>query len=208
MNRESWHDLWRTVPPAARRLHHMMTASRLLAVTTLALAACVALGVTRMPAAPVVLTRSGHPDRIEPTSSAPTLSVLRVGRWTSAALTRILSFSFVDAETHIQAMRHLFAPAGWASMSVALTDSGLLRRVVDNKLQVVLVPEQAPRLVNSSRQGGSRIWVLQMPVLMVYRGPGSPRAQRLIAQVIVVSLPPRVAPQGLGILQINFKTEE
>jgi len=145
-------------------------------------------------AAPVQLAFTLAPDR----------PVSQVAEWSQSALTRVLSFNFVDATAHFERVRPLFAPSGWASLSAAMTSSRLVKQVVRDKLQVTLVPTAMPRVVAVESIGSYRVWSLQFPILLVFQGPGSPRDRNLLAQVVVTSLPAAESPQGLGILQLNF----
>lgn len=135
--------------------------------------------------------------------SSPALTDDAVISWVSGAVVRSMSLDFVHWRETLTGVRGDYSASAFDLFVTNLKASGLLPKVVDEKLVLSVVPESAPIITNKGVLGGNYVWKLKFPLVVTYQGSsGSLGTQKYTATVTVQRASTAVHPQGVVIQQI------
>lgn len=103
---------------------------------------------------------------------APNLDTPAVLSWTAVASTRAFTFGFHDVDERLQWMKQDFTDEGWEEFNSLLKSSGLLEKILQEKLQMKAVPQAQPRLTKQGviKEDEVRIyeWRLDVPLVISF----------------------------------------
>ena len=155
--------------------------------------------VAHLPKPKVFLVEKGKAPVLVPTLNTPSLSQIKVQRWTTRTLREIFSFNFVNYQEHMASISDDFTDLGWNAFLAGLKASKVEDRISQDRLDVYLVPINTARMINVQRFNGVVVFHLQMDCLMVYRGATKTETKPMLADVIVRQIPTSDNPDGVAI---------
>lgn len=172
----------------------------ILAALLIGLSAAVSrIHVNHLPKPKVFLSQPGKSVQQVQILSTPSLSQLKVQRWTTRVMREVFSFNFFNYQTHMDAVSDDFTDLGWTAFQQGLIASKVEDRVTKDRLDVFLVPLSVARMIKIQRYSDVVVFHLQMPCLMVYRGATQTETKTLLADIIVRQIPTNENPDGVAI---------
>lgn len=148
-------------------------------------------------------TRSARTTQIRVLDS-PSASIQKVERWSVRALRSTFNLSFRDVHTRIEGARHYFTPSGWRSFQSAIDGIGLANRIIDNQMQLVVVPLRDARVTHTMTYGDIRLWRVSIPMLFSYTGANRPEIKLFTVHLLIHELPTTQSVEGVGIASIRL----
>ncbi|MGB4101407.1 MAG: DotI/IcmL/TraM family protein [Alphaproteobacteria bacterium] len=121
--------------------------------------------------------------------------------WVADTSKRVLSLSFHDYRQRLQDVAFNFTPKGWESFTKALKDARILELIEDRKMVSELTIEAAPEIIKKGELNGTYYWVMQMPVILMFKGENSPQNIRGMLHLTVSRVSTLQHPKGVGIEQ-------
>jgi len=134
----------------------------------------------------------------------PVLTAQRLLNWATDAVTKATTVSFSTYREDLSEARRNFTPASWDGYLGALQSSGNLDFIINNRLNWVSVPSQAPVIVEQGFVNGNYQWVVEMPLAVTYESASERQAQNQIARVTIGRADVLKYPTGVVILQLNL----
>lgn len=135
--------------------------------------------------------------------SSPVLTDDAVISWVSAAVVKSMSLDFVHWRETLTDVRGDYSPSAFDLFVTNLKTSGLLPKVVSEKLVLSVVPESAPIITNKGVLSGHYVWKVEFPLIVTYQGSnGSLGIQKYKAMVTVQRASTTAHPKGVVIQQI------
>jgi intracellular multiplication protein IcmL len=122
--------------------------------------------------------------------------------WAAETAQNVMSFGYNDYRARLQQVEGDFTPTGWDSFNKALKDSNILDAVQARKLDISLVINAAPEIINAGvRDGVHYSWDLRFPVTIKFDGaePPQPISAKLLLRIARVSTLEN--PDGISIEQ-------
>lgn len=133
----------------------------------------------------------------------PTITDTGLNNWIAETITRSLSLDFSHWQTTLGDLRPDFSNASFNAFIVNLKSSGLLEKVVKQRLVLSAVPESAPIIVNQGVLGGVYSWLVKFPIKVSYEGSsGVLGTQVFHATVTIQRADLSKHPRGVVIKQI------
>lgn len=126
--------------------------------------------------------------------------------WVADTSKRVLTLSFSDFRQRLQDVAYNFTPQGWETFSKALKDARILELIEERKMITEMTIEAAPEIIKRGEVSGVYIWVLQMPVSLVFKGDQAPQAIRGSLRVQISRVSTLQHPKGVGIDQFLIDT--
>ncbi len=121
--------------------------------------------------------------------------------WVADTSKRVLSLSFSDFRQRLQDVAYNFTPQGWETFMKALKDARILELIEERKIVTEMSIDAAPEIIKRGEVNGVYIWVLQMPVSLVFKGEQAPQAVKGNLRVQVSRVSTLQHPKGVGIDQ-------
>jgi intracellular multiplication protein IcmL len=135
--------------------------------------------------------------------SEPTITDTSLNNWIADTVTRALSLDFEHWQTTLGDLRPDFSNDSFNAFVISLKSSGLLEKVVKQRLVLSAIPESAPVIVNEGLLGGVYSWLVKFPVKVSYEGSsGVLGTQVFKAEVTVQRADIAVHPRGIIIQRI------
>lgn len=119
--------------------------------------------------------------------------------WAAQAATEILTFGFNDVNQRYASSQKYFSPEGLESFRPSFVASGLFRNVQKYQQVITAIPRAPPSILGQGMQEGKMGWMIEVPLVMTVRAPGTEKMVRAHVRMFVVRLPTSVNAAGLGI---------
>ena len=134
--------------------------------------------------------------------SDPVITNSLITQWASMTSKKIYSLSLNEYADQTAALKPYFTSAGWSSYQKALSDSGLLDAVKNQKLEVNAVTTNDPVIEKSGVKAGVRYWVVEMPILISFESANEVAPQHMVISMTVVRSKDIKAPSGLQVKRL------
>lgn len=118
--------------------------------------------------------------------------------WVADTSKRVLSLSFSDFRQRLQDVAYNFTPNGWETFSKALKEARILELIEERKMVTEMTIEAAPEIIKKGEDKGVYTWILQMPVVLTFKGEQAPQALRGNLRVQVSRVSTLQHPKGVG----------
>ena len=100
--------------------------------------------------------------------------------WAATLISTAYGFDFKRYREQLGQLEGSFTKAGYESYLTALSDTGLLQSVVDNRYLVSAVVQESPVITASGvNSKGKYTWVVEAPVLVTYESATDKQTQLL-----------------------------
>jgi intracellular multiplication protein IcmL len=119
--------------------------------------------------------------------------------WAAQAATEILTFGFNDVNARFAASQKYFTPEGLVSYRESFVKSNLFQNVQKFQQVITAIPAAPPSILGQGLQEGKMGWMIEVPIVMTVRAPGTEKRVRAHVLMFVVRLPTSVNAAGLGI---------
>jgi intracellular multiplication protein IcmL len=121
--------------------------------------------------------------------------------WVAQSATEVMTFGYHDYQRRLQQSSRHFTKPGWESFTGALQKAGVIDSVQAQQQVVTAAPISAPILVQKGVLNGRFRWLLQMPLMITYKGTGTQRVDKVNLNLVVERVPSLENPAGVGIAQ-------
>lgn len=118
--------------------------------------------------------------------------------WVADTSKRVLSLSFSDFRQRLQDVAYNFTPNGWETFSKALKEARILELIEERKMVTEMTIEAAPEIIKKGEDKGVYTWILQMPVVLTFKGEQAPQALKGNLRVQVSRVSTLQHPKGVG----------
>lgn len=133
---------------------------------------------------------------------SPTLGTESLLSWATLAASDVLTFGFNNVDRRFAETQKYFTQEGWEGFRRAMGKSGLLANVVNNQQIITAIPRSPARLVSQGLiEGGHTGWVMDLQMVMTTRAGKEVNTDYSHVSIIVVKVPTRENPRGVGIYQ-------
>lgn len=139
------------------------------------------------------------------TAQQPGLSTKRVQSWATYAMQDIMHFNFNNMQERELENRMYFTDLGWDAFKDAIKGSTLSKEVVAKQLEVWAVPIKEGRVTQAMTYGDAMVWEVQIPTLIIYRGPSQSVVKRMMATMQLRQVPSSESVDGIAIVKISFQ---
>ncbi len=138
---------------------------------------------------------------------APNLDTPAILSWTAVATTRALTFGFHDVDERLNHARNDFTPQGWEEFNALLKDSGLIDKIIQQKLQMKAVPKAQPRLTKQGNitEFDVRLyqWQLEAPLVVSFINSENTVTEDFKIALTLQRIPLVDSPTGVAIASIK-----
>lgn len=151
------------------------------------LIAIVALSIK--PSAEYFTTEDGRITQIIPVSQ-PMSDVNDVTNWVVNSVTTIIGVDFLNISDQLRSIEGFFTKEGYEAYLIALSESGNIRSIQQNRYIVKAVPTAAPRLIGEGlSSSGAYSYRFRIPLVISYHGSTATRNQTVEAVVTIQRVP-------------------
>lgn len=119
--------------------------------------------------------------------------------WAAQAATEILTFGFNDVNERFATSQKYFSPEGLVSFRESFVKSSLFVNVQKFQQVITAIPAAPPSILGQGLNEGKVGWMIEVPLIMTVRAPGTERRFRAHVHMFVVRLPTSINAAGLGI---------
>lgn len=138
--------------------------------------------------------------------SQPVLTDDRIIQWVNYSVVQSLSLDFAHWKEQLGNVRKLYFPKSFDAFVIALKESGILEKIVKEKLVVTAVTDTSPIITNKGEIAGKYTWKLSFPIKLSFEGgTGVLNTQTLDVTILVQRADTRIYPQGVAIKQVVIK---
>ncbi|HYD17669.1 MAG TPA: DotI/IcmL/TraM family protein [Patescibacteria group bacterium] len=134
--------------------------------------------------------------------SLPNVNRDAILRWAGAAGTEIFTFGFHDIDERMTRARRLFSDEGWKSFSEALGKARLLKAMMDQQHIMTAIPAAPPRMLMEGIYNGDYSWIVEIPMILTTRAGAETRNSRTNMRLVIIRMPTKQNPMGIGIKTI------
>lgn len=134
----------------------------------------------------------------------PHQSFKNVSSWLIDAITTSYSFSFSNVDKQIESAGYYFTSDGYTMYLRALEANKIRETVINDKINVSILPMQDPVMINGGRSGGTEFWRFRVPVLTSYTAGRAPIVQKNMVEVLILRVPAHENHKGLAIAEFNM----
>lgn len=138
--------------------------------------------------------------------SEPYVSDAGVSAWVTQALQNTMDISFSQWQQNLSAASKYYQPDAFKALIAGLKANGTLPKIVNNRLNTVLMPMSAAYVLKSGRIDGVPAWIVRGKFQITYQGAtGNEATQIMDTQVIVQRASLLQHPSGLVIRSVVMK---
>ncbi len=135
--------------------------------------------------------------------SEPYVSNAGVSSWATQSLENTLDISFSQWQNNLNAASKYYLPSAFRQLIAGLKSSGILQKIVDQRLNTVLTPVSDAYVVKSGRINGIPAWIIKGKFQMTFQGATNDEGDQVMNAVIIVQRAPILEhPSGLVIRSI------
>ncbi|MEZ0226003.1 MAG: DotI/IcmL/TraM family protein [Alphaproteobacteria bacterium] len=121
--------------------------------------------------------------------------------WVAASAADVMTFNYTDYQRRLQQSSRHFTKVGWETFAGALQRSRIIDSVTAGNQMVSAQPKTAPVLVQEGPINGKYRWVVQMPLIVNYKGTVNARQDTLNLSLVIERVAALENPNGVGIAQ-------
>lgn len=111
------------------------------------------------------------------------LSIAGISNWTTRAITETFTLSFHNYKLELSQIQHYYTDDAWIKLDRELRP--IINAIVKNRMFVVAVADEAPRIIHKGVMGKKYAWRLQFPLTLTHQMPETTRTYRWNVDVIV-----------------------
>lgn len=133
----------------------------------------------------------------------PNMTQAALLAWVSQASTEVMTFGFHDYREKLNhALRH-FTPNGQKSFKTAMDRIKIIETIEKNQQIITAAPRSLPIIVREGpvKKDEGYFWHIQMPLIVTFQSGTRVRNSNMQVDLIVVRVPTRDHPAGIGIEQ-------
>lgn len=135
--------------------------------------------------------------------TAPYVSSAGASAWATKALEDTMNISFSEWQQDLSDASKYYQPDAFKQLIAGLKSSGILQKIVDQRLNTVLMPVSAAYVLKSGKINGIPAWIVRGKFELTFEGAtGNESTQTLNAQIILQRAPILQHPSGLVIRSV------
>jgi len=140
--------------------------------------------------------------------SQPNLTDSEVSIWATQAVSKALSFDYVQYRSEMQDSQKYFTSNGWEGFQTMLQSVHLLDQVTDQHLIMRTTPTKAPTVVSSGNEGGTYVWHIAVPMQIEFFTNGNDKNSTgntktsVMVNITVSRVSEFIQSSGVGISRI------
>jgi hypothetical protein len=135
--------------------------------------------------------------------SAPYVSNAGAAAWATKALESTMDISFSEWQKNLGKASRYYIPAAYTQLIAGLKSSGILQKIVDQRLNTVLMPVSAAYVVKSGAINGVPAWIIRGTFQLTYQGTTNDEGEQSVkVEFIVQRANILTHPSGLVIRSI------
>jgi intracellular multiplication protein IcmL len=131
--------------------------------------------------------------------SEPVVTDAFILNWASLTSRSLFNLSFAEYQTQLDLLKVRFTDSGWQRMQTALTSSGIIKTMEDDKLIISAVVSGAPVITSRMVINGRKTWQVQLPLLLALKSASSEVKESLIVTMTIQRIPTLDSAQGIQI---------
>jgi intracellular multiplication protein IcmL len=131
----------------------------------------------------------------------PNLSHHNFRIWAKEAALASFDYNYRNYKESLRDTSQFYTKKGWRDFSDALSSSGNLQAVINNKLSVSASALQPPTIITEGVVDGVYTWNIEVPLLIEYAGPKKITQQTVNVRMKVIRTDKGVGNQRMGIVQ-------
>lgn len=137
----------------------------------------------------------------------PNLSQSSIMNFASDKVTWIMSFSFANADVHIDDVKTAFTDKGWERFKLAMKYSGFMSNVISNQENIKVTLDGAVIINKSSTiEDGLAYWEVEVPVQIFREAKGKiPAIEKRLIVVSLMHMMDSKYDRGIGIDGFQLK---
>ncbi len=132
----------------------------------------------------------------------PYLSSGALLNWFVECVTSTNTYDFVNYQKQFQQNSQCFTARGWEEFNMAMSKSGTLETVKEQRLVASSVAHGAPVITREGIRGGAYSWEVELPVTVTFQGGQAGRSllsQKVLVTAVVSRIPTYQSRNGVGI---------
>jgi hypothetical protein len=147
-------------------------------------------------------------DRLEPPPKAveapidqPYLDDHDVIVWAAQSAADAMTMSYTDAAKRHEESQKYFTKVGWDTFDSAFQRSRIAETLIANEQTLSATPQSAPVIGDKGSLGGKYRWIVQLPLIVDYKGAKETHRDILQLNLVLERVPLSVSPDGVQIAQ-------
>lgn len=138
--------------------------------------------------------------------SEPMVSDAGAADWATQAAEKTLSLSFTQWQQQLSEASGYYTTDAFKQLIMGLKSSGIMQKIVSQRLNTVLQPVSAAYVQQSGQINGVPVWMVRGKMIMTYEGSsGNVGTQNINATIIVERADMLKHPSGLIIRNISLQ---
>lgn len=109
--------------------------------------------------------------------------------WSTNAALSTFNYDALSYQTQLENLQPIFTKQGWDNFNTALTQSGNLQTVIDNKLVVSAYKKGESSIISFKKANNTPSWVVKIPTIVSYSSEYIAIDQSLETFVSVIQTP-------------------
>lgn len=135
--------------------------------------------------------------------SAPYVSNAGAAAWATRAIEGTLDISFSEWSKNLSSAGKYYTKTAYSQLIGGLKSSGILQKIVNQRLNTVLVPVSAAYVVKSGAISGVPAWIIKGTFQLTYQGAANDEGEQSMSVEFIVQRASILAhPSGLVIRSI------
>ena len=138
--------------------------------------------------------------------SEPHISDQGIIDWSAQVVENTIGFDFVHWKSTLQSVRGDYTPAAFDQVVGALKSSGILGKVIDERLVLSAAPVSTPIIVDKGPLGNTYAWKVKFPMMVTYQDArGSASSSTVSVSMIIKRQNTIDYPRGVAIDQVTIE---
>ena len=138
--------------------------------------------------------------------SEPMVTDSGAAAWATQAVEHTLSLSFTQWKQQLSEASKYYTSSAFKQLIIGLKSSGIMEKIVSQRLNTVLQPVSAAYVQQSGTINGIPVWMVRGKMILTYEGSaGNISTQRIDATIIVQRADLLKHPSGLEIRNISLQ---
>jgi intracellular multiplication protein IcmL len=131
--------------------------------------------------------------------SSPVVTTEYIQQWSEMVARKAYNLDFLNFNQSLSQVRPYFSDDGWLAFQDALTKSGLLNKIQQEKLTLSAVANGPVVILKRYVTAGRYSWDVQLPLLVTYSSSSMQAKQQLYIAMTIRRVPELATPQGIAV---------
>ena len=135
--------------------------------------------------------------------SAPVVTHRYLLEWAETVARGAYNLDFVHYQDQLNTYASAFTSGGWSAFQDALSSSGFLDALQNNKLSISAIVSDSPVVLDQGMRSGRWTWTVQVPVLVTFTSASEVKKVHYLVTLTIQRVPVLDLTRGIAVIDFS-----